>query len=146
MIGPWTHAAPDDEARREIPLTEVDRLYGEYRIRHLTAGWPFSKENGHYEPPPPKDEVERIAQQFFGGREPWPDAMRDLLDHYRHEGDGAEAARVAALLADAFPYREEDQRTAADLLRRLGRPEAEIYERRADPRQAAARPEDHRAP
>lgn len=129
-VGPWPGPVSEEQARRELPVTEVDRLYGEYRIRHLTAGWPFSQGSGRWEPPPPLDRVERIAQGYYRGTYPWPDAMRELLDHYRREGETAEAARVAALLADAFPYRAEDQRTAADLLRRAGRRDHAVYLRR----------------
>ena len=43
MIGAWHNPIPRDVAWREIPVTEVDRLYGEYRIRRLMSDWPFSK-------------------------------------------------------------------------------------------------------
>ena len=112
-IGPWEHPVSVEQARREMPVTEVDRLYGEYRIAGLTAGWPFSDGEGRFRPPPATNPVERIAQNFYRGSYPWPDAMRELLDYYRSQGATAEAAKVAALLADAFPYRPEDQRPAA---------------------------------
>ena len=135
-VGPWQRPVPEEQALREVPVTEVDRLYGEYRIRRLTAGWPFSDGGGRYEPPPATDRVEQIAQGYYRGSFPWPDAMHELLDYYRSRGATAEASRVAVLLAEAFPYRPEDQRTAAELLRRAGRPDYEVYQRRAGRRQA----------
>ena len=42
-----------------------------------------------------------------------------------------EAARVAVLLAEAFPNRPEDQQAAAELLAAAGRPDADVYRRRA---------------
>jgi hypothetical protein len=120
-----------------MPVTEVDRLYGEYRIAGLTAGWPFAAGDERFRLPEPADPVERIAQSYYQGRSQWPDAMRDLLDHYRSRSDAAEASRVAVLLAEAFPYLEEDQRTAADLLHQAGRPDAVVYGRRVQERRAS---------
>lgn len=134
--GPWEHPVPEDQARREMPVTEVDRLYGEYRIRRLTAGWPFSDGDGGFHLPPVESRVERIAQGYFEGAFPWPDAMRRLLDHYRAEGEIGEAARVAVLLAEAFPRRREDQLAAARLLRRAGRSDHRVYSGRANEQRA----------
>ena len=130
--GPWERPVPEDQALRELPVTAVDRLFGEYRVRRLTAGWPFTREGGGtFELPPPADPVERIAQGYYRGGVPWPDAMRDLLDHYRSERELEEAAKVAVLLAEAFPHRSEDQLEAARLLHRAGRSDYEVYRRRA---------------
>jgi tetratricopeptide (TPR) repeat protein len=136
-IGPWEHPVSADQARREMPVTEVDRLYGEDRIAGLTAGWPFSDGEGRFRPPPATNSVERIAQNLYRGSYPWPDAMRELLDYYRSQGATAEAAKVAALLADAFPYRPQDQRAAAELLRDAGRADYRTYQRRLDDSRAA---------
>lgn len=136
LIGAWEHPVPDEQARREMPVTEVDRLYGEYRIRRLVAGWPFSDGDGTYEPPAPESREERIAQDLFRGANTWPDAMRRLLDHYRAQGNFPEAAKVAVLLADAHPYRLDDQQTAARLLLRAGRDDFRVYERRVGERTA----------
>jgi len=129
--GSWEHPVDRATARREMPLTAVDVLYGLHRARSLTAGWPFRDGGTEYRPPRPRNEVEELAQGLWRGRLPWPDAMRHLLDHHRAEGEVEAAAKVAALLADAFPHRAADQRTAAELLRRAGRPDAEVYRRRA---------------
>lgn len=129
--GEWERPVSEEQALRELPVTAVDRLYGEYRIRKLTSGWPFAEGDPAYEPPPARNEVERIAQGWYGGAYPWPDAMRRLLDHYRSERDFENAAKVAALVADAFPHRVQDQITAARLLRRAGRSDYAVYRRRA---------------
>lgn len=131
MIGPWEAPIPLAVAREEIPATEVDRLYGEYRIRGLTADWPFANRKTRFRIAPAAGPVEEIAQSYYRGWIAWPEAMRSLLAHYRATGESAAAAKVAVLLAEAFPYRAEDQRTAAELLRRAGRPDAEVYQRRA---------------
>lgn len=134
-VGEWEHPVPEEQALRELPVTAVDRLYGEYRVRKLASGWPFREGAAEYEPPPAESPVERIAQGYYGGALPWPDAMRRLLDHYRSEGELEEAAKVAALVADAFPHRYQDQITAARLLHRVGRSDYQVYRRRARERQ-----------
>lgn len=131
LLGPWGTPVPRDVARREIPVTEVDRLFGEYRIGYLTAGWPFTVPEEEYELPPPNNRTERIAQEYYRGSYGWPDAMRRLLDLYRSRRETENAARVAVLVADAFPYQAEDQLAAATLLDQLGRPESTCYRQRA---------------
>jgi hypothetical protein len=58
--------------------------------------------------------------------------MRTLVHFYRRRDDFAAAARVAVLVAEAFPNEVEDQDVAAEMLLRAGRPEAEVYRRRAE--------------
>ena len=131
LIGSWKTPIPEETARREMPVTEVDRLYGEYRIRKLTSDWPFEERTTPFRIDPAADRVEEIAQNFYRGRIEWPDAMRQLLQHHRAQGNDEEAARVAVLLAEAFPHRAADQTTAAALLHKIGRPDHEVYTRRA---------------
>ena len=142
MIGPWETPVPREQAWREIPVTAVDRLYGEWRAKYLLSDWPFTERRKPFRIPPPTDRVEEIAEEYYRGRIQWPDAMRLLLDHYRSIGDASEAARVAVLLAEAFPHRAEDQRAAAELLRRAGRPGSAVYQRHARERQASIMPGD----
>jgi tetratricopeptide (TPR) repeat protein len=135
MIGPWERPVPREQARREIPVTAVDRLYGEWRARYLTSDWPFSEQREPFQLPLANDPVERIAASYYGGSDDWPSAMRRLLAYYRSIGDRTEAARVAVLLAEAFPNRAEDQQIAAEMLRAAGRSDAAVYlrqQRRAD--------------
>lgn len=131
IIGPWETPIPEETARREMPVTEVDRLYGEYRVRRLTSDWPFTERKTPLRLEPAADRVEEIAQNRYRGRLEWPDAMRRLLVHYRSTGNDREAVRVAVLLAEAFPNRPSDQATAAAFLRKIGRSDHEIYARRA---------------
>jgi hypothetical protein len=127
MIGPWQAPVPREQAWQEIPVTQVDRLYGEWRAKYLMSDWPFTDRKKPFRLPEPTDPVEEIAVDFYQGRNQWPDAMRRLLEHYLAVGDATEAARVAVLLAEAFPYREEDQRIAAELLQAAGRSDAVVY-------------------
>lgn len=130
IIGPWTNPIPRRVARSEIPVTEVDRLYGEYRIGHLTSDWPFSERRKPFRIARAQNRVEEIAQGYYKNWFAWPEAMRRLLEHYRRVGDFAEAAKVAVLLAEGFPNEAAQQRTAAELLAKARRPGAEVYQRR----------------
>lgn len=130
-IGEWTDAVAAERARREIPLNAVERQRGEYRVARLTAGWPFDSLEQGFRLPPAETRVERIAQGLYRGSVTWSDAMQRLLDHHRSEGETVEAARVAALLADLEPHEPDRQRVAADLLRAAGRPDHQVYRRRA---------------
>lgn len=131
LLGGWEGWISPGQAWEEIPVTEVDRLYGEYRIRYLTSDWPFTKRKEPFRIGPAADRVERIAQEYYRGSHEWPDAMRKLLEHYRTTDDLAEAARVAVLLAEAFPHEAERQLVAAELLHQTGRPEGRVYFGRA---------------
>ena len=42
--GPAVVVVDDATARIEIPVTEVDRLHGEYRVAMLKNDWPFVPE------------------------------------------------------------------------------------------------------
>lgn len=131
MIGHWDSPVSREQAWREMPVTAVDRLYGEWRSRYLTSDWPFKPSKEPFQIPWPANRVEEIAESYYHGSYEWPYAMRQLLDHYRSVGDKTEAARVAVLLAEAFPNRAEDQRAAAEALRAAGRSDAVVYQRRA---------------
>jgi lysophospholipase L1-like esterase len=131
MIGTWETPVPREQAWREIPVTAVDRLYGEWRAQYLMSDWPFTERKKPFRIPPPADPVEEIAESYYRSRIQWPDAMRLLLHHYRATGNTAEAARVAVLLAEAFPHRADDQRAAAELLLAAGHSDAAVYRRRA---------------
>jgi lysophospholipase L1-like esterase len=139
MIGPWVAPVPREQARREIPVTEVDRLYGEWRARYLTSDWPFTEPPEPFQLPLAKSPVERIAASYYGGSDDWPNAMRRLLTYYRSIGDDSDVARVAVLLAEAFPNRAEDQRVAAEVLLAAGRSDASVYLRQERRAQTLAR-------
>ncbi len=130
MFGPWANSIPREVAWKELPVTEVDQLYGEYRILRLTSDWPFSERPLRAPIPAATSVVERIAQGYYRGEVIWPEAMRALLEHYRARGQDYEAARVAVLLAEAFPFDRARQESAAEALVKANRPEAGVYRSR----------------
>jgi tetratricopeptide (TPR) repeat protein len=112
-----------ETARREIPVTEIDNLSGEYRVRMLLNDWPFVESRRPVELPVPGNPVEQLAQAWFAGRMSWADAMSNALQEYQRVGNTTEAIRVAANLAEAFPTSESAQYAAGRLLLRDGQAE-----------------------
>jgi tetratricopeptide (TPR) repeat protein len=108
----------DATARREIPVTEVDRLNGEYRVTMLKNDWPFVPERRTVTFPAPANRVEEIAQRWFAGRLSWTEAMNEALAWYQQQGDYDEASRVAVNLADGLVASAEAQYVAGALLLR----------------------------
>lgn len=121
-LGPPSVAVDDETARGEMPLTEVDRLHGEYRVAVLKNDWPFVPVRRATTIPPPANRIEEIAQAWFAGQSSWMQAMNDALAEYQRTGNFAEAARVAVNLADAVVTSAEAQHTAGRLLLRAESP------------------------
>jgi len=119
-------------ARGEMPLTEVDRLHGEYRVATLRNDWPFVAERRPTQLPAPTSRIEEIAQSWFAGGMNWAEAMNEALAEYQRTGNDAEAARVTVNLADAFINSAQAQYTAGrQLLQADQAPRALRYLRRA---------------
>jgi tetratricopeptide (TPR) repeat protein len=124
FYGPLVAALGDGEpvddatARRELPVTVVDRLSGEYRVTMLKSDWPFVPERRPVTFPAPANRVEEIAQRWFAGQLSWTEAMNEALAWYQQQGNYAEAARVAVNLADGLVTSAETQYVAGALLLR----------------------------
>jgi tetratricopeptide (TPR) repeat protein len=108
----------DEMARRELPVTEVDRLHGEYRVALLKNDWPFVPERRPTQIPGPTTKIEEIAQRWFTGQIGWAQAMEEARAEYQRTGNLVEAARVAVNLADGFVTSADAQYKAAVLLMR----------------------------
>jgi len=126
-VGPPAVAVDDATARREIPVTEVDRLNGEYRMAILKNDWPFVPERQATSLPAPTTRIEEIAQAWFAGRLSWIEAMQEALVAYQKDNNHAEAARVAVNLADALVNAAEAQYTAGRLLLRAEQAERGLH-------------------
>jgi len=122
----------DGEARADLPVSEVDRLFGEYKVLRIMSGWPFAPTWTAPQLPPPASEPERLAQDLYFERISWPEAQDQLRRHYQATGDLTGYARVTTILADAFPFAGQLQFQSAAALIQLERPaDALRYSRRA---------------
>jgi len=119
------------EARAGMPVSEIDRFLGDYKVLRIKAGWPFSDGRTPVALPVPGSEAERLAQELYHERISWPEAHDRLRRHYQAQGDRAGYAHVTAILADAFPFTGSLQFETAAALIELGRPrDAVRYSRR----------------
>jgi len=117
----------DAMARREIPVTEVDRLNGEYRVAVLKNDWPFVPERRPTSLPAPSNRIEEIAQSWFQGQLNWAQAMNEAMSAYQQAGNVTEAARVAANVAEAFINADDAQFAAGRLLLRSEQPQRALH-------------------
>jgi tetratricopeptide (TPR) repeat protein len=112
--------APSREAaRRDMPLTELDRILADYHVREMKAGFPFSDPPRTARLPAPGSEVERIALARHRDELERIEAMTALSDLYQRQGRMADAARVARLAAQEYPADHGPNFVAATLLARL---------------------------
>lgn len=111
-----------ESAWLERPTTELDALAGGYRIAVLKNDWPFVPERRVTTLPAPGNEIERLAQDWFTGRQSWAETMTQALSVYQQEGNAIEAARVAVNLAEAFVATADVQGGAGRLLLRSDNP------------------------
>jgi tetratricopeptide (TPR) repeat protein len=129
--------APDvplsgEEARAGMPVSDVDRYLGDYKVLRIKAGWPFAPSYQSPSLPTPVSEGARLAQELYHERITWPQAQDALRKYYRAAGDARGHAHVTAILADAFPFAGSLQFETAAALIELGRArEALRYSRRA---------------
>lgn len=131
-LGPPGVEIDEATARREMPVTEVDRLNGEYRVAVLRNDWPFVPERRPTTLPAATNRLEGIAQRWFAGEIGWLTAMNDALAWYQQQGNAVEAARVAVNLAEALVNSADAQFAAGRLLLRNEEPQrGERYLRRA---------------
>ncbi len=122
LPGPPEVDVADAEVRREMPVSEIDRWLGEYKVRRVTAAWPFSVESSRPALPEPASEAERLALAVYREQMGWPEAQDRLRQHYQSLGDAAGVARVSGILADAFPFESSLQFQAAAALIGVSRP------------------------
>jgi lysophospholipase L1-like esterase len=143
VLGDRPGAPSREAARRDMPLTALDRVLAGYDVREMMAAYPFSDPPRPFALPEPTNAVERIAQDYRAGALSWIDAMERLMQLRRRQGRIRDAARVARLAANDLPLEPGPNRAAGLLLLEIGEPaRARLYlERawRADPDDARTR-------
>ena len=92
------------QARAELPVSEIDRWLGDYKVRKIQGTWPFVTEAREFRLPPAVSEAERLAQALFRQQIDWPEAQDRLRRYDQAAGNTAEYAKLTTILADAFPF------------------------------------------
>jgi lysophospholipase L1-like esterase len=120
IAGPAVQLVSREQSWRELPVTAVELQKADYEIMRLTADWPFQRSltRPHY--PARNSEIEQLAYSLFTRGTTWSSATQQLQSYYLQRQDTLAAARVAVLLADAYPYDTERQYQAAQLAQDAG--------------------------
>jgi hypothetical protein len=97
---------PSTASWQEIPLTDVDLLVAEKKIKNITTQFPFTDAFQYRSELPENIEPEllRLGKARLDGTG-WLAAQQELLSYYQLQKEHGEAARMAALLF--FPTRPE---------------------------------------
>jgi len=122
----WPAGPDTDVAWQEIPVTEIGRLAGGYRLRYLKSDWPFQQQKQPVNIEAPRNEAERIAQDWFFGRISWQQAMQRALVHYQQVGRPEQATKIALNLAEAFPFESNPHYVSGRLLMVIDEPERAV--------------------
>jgi tetratricopeptide (TPR) repeat protein len=132
LPGPIEVTVPDEVARTEMPVSDIDRWLGEYKVLKVKSAWPFHATSEAAALPDPTTEGARLAMEVYREQLSWPDAQDRLRRHYQSAGEMHEYTRTTGILADAFPFAGELQFETAAALMKAGRPaDALRYARRA---------------
>ena len=93
---------PPAQALADIPLTEVDLALAQFKVRQLTADYPFVASPQPVSFAPDSNPFIALARERSNGLS-WLKASQRLVTLYQQQGRISDAAKVAALLADALP-------------------------------------------
>ncbi len=124
LIGEWTSYVSTASARKEILVTAVDSLFGEYRLRQLLGRWPFQPPgvvDRSWERIQVKDSVEQIAFDLHQRNINWYEANVRLRGYYKARGDYHRALRAGLTLIQQYPFLPGPYAEAADIMTRQGR-------------------------
>jgi lysophospholipase L1-like esterase len=98
----WEHYIPAASARKNLPVTEVDSIYGLIGIRMLTHSWPFMDQSpdksGIADYFTPENHVDSLAYALFVEQISWGEAMNRLYQYYLSAGAYGKALTVAHAL------------------------------------------------
>jgi tetratricopeptide (TPR) repeat protein len=141
-IGDWSRAPSRDLARREMPITAIDRILADHTVRELEADFPFTETRREVAFPEPQNELEELARQRHAEEIGWLDGLERLMQIHRKAGRESQAAVVARIGAQAYPSEWATNFSTGMLYLRLKRPaRARLYLDRslaADPTHIAA--------
>lgn len=113
-LGPPAVAVSLAQAWADMPLTAVDLQLADYKIRQLTADYPFTTEPQQVSFGPRQNPEQQLAWQRAQGLS-WLQSSQQLLDYYQQQQQPAKAAKVAALLFDALPNQHQAAYVAGQL-------------------------------
>lgn len=109
-----------ENAWHDIPLTKIDLIAANFKIKTLTSDYPFKKTKFPVEFGKPKSFEDKLALEKLAG-EDWLKLHQKMLDYYQRTKSNSllnnkkEAAKVAGLIFDAFPNQHKTAWVAGQL-------------------------------
>ena len=92
----------DDEVFREMPISPVDSIAGDFRIMRLKSHWPYNDKR--FDKPIPERTIEeKLAARIYRKEESWLDAHSLLYQTYTKTDLMDEAAKVAEGVVLEYP-------------------------------------------
>ncbi|CAM5180851.1 hypothetical protein [Alishewanella longhuensis] len=113
-FGAPTTAVTAEQTWADMPLTTVDILLAEFKIKQLTADYPFVSQPHSVSFGPQNTLEQQLAWQRTQGLS-WLESSQQLLTYYQQQQQPAQAAKVAALLFDALPNQANSAFVAGQL-------------------------------
>jgi tetratricopeptide (TPR) repeat protein len=102
IVKDWKVIIPGKAARKDLPVTEVDSIYGLIGIRMLKDSWPFrdgspgKDQTGAFFTP--ESHIDSLAYSLFMEQISWGEAMNRLYQHYLSTGQFVKALTVVRAL------------------------------------------------
>ncbi len=142
VIGDWSGAVAEDEARSERLVTPVDSTVGMLRVKRLTSEWPFQPRgtvNRGLDTLTLRTPVDSVAWALYRGETTWLEATDRLNAYYVDRGDLHGALMTQFAVIQEYPLLAAPYGMAGNLLMKAGRPaEAEAYYQAALDRDSTA--------
>ena len=108
MIGSWTSAPSEAEAKKVAPVTAVDSVIGVYYADWLKSGWPFMPRGQSRIPIVDtlhaRSPIERLAKEVVRQEVSWDSAMDELRRYYCETHDSGDASHTALVIAQGKPW------------------------------------------
>jgi lysophospholipase L1-like esterase len=103
QLGLTLPASNLQQALADIPLTEVDLALADFKVRQLTADYPFVSTPQPVSFASSTNPFNELARERSNGLS-WLEASQRVVTLYQQQGRIGDAAKVAGLLADALPH------------------------------------------
>jgi lysophospholipase L1-like esterase len=121
----WEHVISRESARKDLPVTEVDSIYGLIGIRMLKNSWPFKDQSADKNQTgeffTPESYIDSLAYLLFMEEIIWGEAMNRLYQHYLSTGQHEKALTVAHALQIELKNTGVPYNMAARIYSELGR-------------------------
>ena len=119
LIADWSGYVPDESARAEVLMTEVDSLVATYRVRQLTGSWPFRPhgEIVHFAPDEAAgSRIEALAARLYTKKVTRQDALDELRSIYLEADDYHNALRATLAVIQRYPFAPQAYLAAASIM------------------------------